>query len=77
LLRDKLLEYQRTQGLRDGEMARALGIPRTSYNALKLGQYGVSHRVALRIHKAFPALREIILMDDSREVADHAWAPAP
>jgi DNA-binding XRE family transcriptional regulator len=65
VLRTKLLERQRELGLRDGEIAALVGIPRTTYNAIKTGHiHRVSLRVARRIVATFPDLLPYVLMDD-------------
>lgn len=64
LLRTKVLDRQRELDLRDGEMADRLGIPRTSYNSMKTGQYKVSLYMARRIVAAFPDLAPYALMVD-------------
>lgn len=72
MLRTKLLERQVDLGLRDGEMAARLGIPRTSYNSIKRGQYRVSLDVARRIVAAFPDLAEYTLADDPATIPEPA-----
>lgn len=64
MLRVKLVEKQREMGLRDGDMAALLGIPRTSYNSIRRGKYRVSLEVARRIVTAFPELAEYTLADE-------------
>ena len=68
MLRELLVKKQRDLGLRDGEMARRLGIPRTSYNSVKVGTYRVSLFLAGAMIRAFPDLREAVLA----QVADAA-----
>lgn len=64
MLRKKLLDRQRELALHDGEMARRLGIPRTSYNAIKNERYQISIYVMRRIIAAFPDLAAFALLDE-------------
>lgn len=69
MLRERLVERQRQDGLRDGEMAKLLGMPRTSYSSLKVGRYGISMRVAKRIAAVYPDLAPLALIEDPEEEA--------
>lgn len=64
MLRDKLHARQRALALSDGEMARRLGIPRTSYNAIKNQRYRISLFVMRRIIASFPELVPYALLDE-------------
>lgn len=70
MLRKRLLERQRELGLRDGAMADRLGIPRTSYNSIKVGRYRISLEVARQIVGVFPDLAQFVLEPDPPEM-DH------
>ena len=64
-LRAKVIERQRELGWRDGQMAKALGVPRTSYNAaVKSGTYQISLNLARQIAKTFPDLIPYVLEDE-------------
>lgn len=64
LLRDALEKIQRQRQLRDAEMAALLGIPRTTYSAIKVEKNRVSLRVARRIVAVFPDLTPLALVED-------------
>jgi DNA-binding XRE family transcriptional regulator len=64
LLHQRLLERQRELGYRDGQMAKVLGIPRTSYSSIKVGRYRISMEVAKKIVRAFPDLARYALVED-------------
>lgn len=60
LLRERLLDRQRELGFRDGQMATALGIPRTTYSSIKTDRYGISLAIARKIAQAFPDLAAVV-----------------
>ena len=76
MLRERLVERQKAEGLRDGEMARLLGMPRTSYSSVKVGRYRISMRVAKRIAAVYPDLAPLALQEDPEEEAAAAEAAA-
>lgn len=64
MLLEQLLARQRELGFRDGQMARTIGIPRTSYSSIKVGRYKISLDVARKIAAAFPDLARYALIPD-------------
>lgn len=67
MLQRHLIERQKELGWRDGKMADALGMPRTSYSAIKTGQYKISLPVARKIIRLFPDLAPYALVEDPPE----------
>ena len=57
----------RELGLRDGQMAERLGIPRTSFNAIKTRRYRISLHMARRVIAAFPDLAPYALVPENHE----------
>jgi DNA-binding XRE family transcriptional regulator len=62
LLQQRLVERQRDLGYRDGQMARTLGIPRTTYSSIKVQRNKISLAVARKIVAAFPDLAPYALL---------------
>lgn len=63
-LRDRLVQRQRQLGLHDGEIAAILGVPRTSYNAIKNQRNGMSLYMVRKVVAAFPDLERVALRDE-------------
>ena len=63
MLRDRVVAKQRELGLRDGEMAARLDIPRTTYNMFKTRSRRPSLFMVAKIVAAFPDLAPHILDD--------------
>lgn len=66
MLLTKLLERQKTLDWTDAAMAARLGVPRTTFSAVKTGQTGISLRMARRIVAAFPDLEPFIWADETK-----------
>lgn len=66
MLLQKLLERQKTLDWTDEVMASHLGVPRTTFSAVKNRHTGISLRMARRIITAFPDLEPYIWTDETK-----------
>lgn len=66
MLLQKLLERQRTLDWTDEAMAARLGVPRTTFSAVKNRHTGISLRMARKIVAAFPDLEPFIWADETK-----------
>lgn len=66
MLLTKLLERQKTLDWTDEAMAAQLGVPRTTWSAVKTGRGGISLRMARKIVAAFPDLEPFIWDDETK-----------
>lgn len=73
MLLQKLLERQKTLDWTDAAMADRLGVPRTTFSAVKTGRTGISLQMARKIVSAFPDLEPYIWADETKD----SRAPKP
>ncbi len=59
-LREWLIERQRLLGENDSQFGRRLSLPRSWWRMVRLGERGISMRVARGAYAAFPDERELI-----------------
>jgi hypothetical protein len=62
----KLIEIQRREGWPDAEMARRLGIARSTWTMIRGGSLPLSARHSMAAAKAFPELLSDLLMQVSK-----------
>lgn len=55
-MRERLIQLQRSNGWQDAEMARRLGIGRSTWTSIKNATIPLSERVQVRAVRAFPDL---------------------